>query len=127
MSKTIKRPLPSSTLRMLILNKFYRAWELHADPNDYFPIQQVWDGIYAKQKTRVDGPLVQGAFNGLLKEEFLRATDLDGIIAAQITDQGRSYREDLLQRRRTRLLAYLAAVIGIMNLLWNVVSKLFPK
>src|SRR5262245_23801679 len=124
MIEPLKRPLPSSTLRTLILDGFYRAWERHSDPNDYLPAQQVWNGIYARQKRRVDAPLVEGAFNGLLKEEFLSAIQAaDRTFAARITDKGRSYREELLKRKRTEILAYLGAVTGMLSLLWNVISK----
>ena len=125
MSKSVKRLVPSSTLRADILDGFYRAWELRSGPDDYFPVQQVWDEIYARHRGRLDGPVAEGAFNGLLREEFIRAIQApDGSMAAQITDKGRSYREELLQRKRTRLLAHLGAVTGTVSLLWNVLSKI---
>jgi hypothetical protein len=125
MTAIIQRLIPTDRLRGAILDGFYEGWQKRGGASDYFPVQQVWDRVLKRYKGKVDGPLAEGAFNGLLSQGFLVALQApDGTIGARITDLGRSHREELAEGLRTNILAYLGAVTGTIALLWEVLSKL---
>jgi hypothetical protein len=115
--------IATSHVRSLLLDGFYRHWEKRGGPDDYFLIQQVWDDIHPRYKGRLDGPLVEGAVNGLLTDGLLARPDNDQRPIAQITEKGRSLREERRGARRTKALATVGAITGTLSLVWNVVSK----
>jgi len=125
MTTSFAKLLPASTLRVAILEAFHGTWEKRPGAQDNFPVQQIWDGIYARFGKRVDGPLVQGTFNGLLDEQLLECVQAaDGTVAGRITGKGRTYLHDRKEANTVRLIAYLGATTGSLSLLWDIVSKL---
>ncbi len=113
----MSRIVSATRLRRAVLEGFYSGWEKRPGPKDYFPAQQVWDIIYKKFPGRVDGPLAEGVFNGLLQEGHIEAIKIDDeSIGARITDRGRNHLEELRAGLRTRRIAVVGAVTGSLGL-----------
>jgi hypothetical protein len=113
----------AAALRRALLEAFNSAWEKR--PDGFFPIQQVWNGVYRRFSGRVDGPLVEGSFNGLLHEGHLEAIQAsNGLRGARITDRGRRYLYDLRSSARTRWIALIGAITGSVSLLVSILKLL---
>ncbi len=118
-----KKLIPAFELQIILLDEYYKAWQMRPGPNDYFPVQQIWDKIYKKFGSKIDGPLAEGVFNDLLRHTYVKALKTDeGDIAARLTSDGIDYLLSIKEKIRTRKIALLGAITGSLGLILSVVK-----
>lgn len=119
------RPLLASEIRVLLLGASYSFWEKRSGPNDVIMPDDLWGSVAVEKRNRVvDKTVLYGALQGLIEDGLLCKREITAEVAAvQITEAGRSHYNELLENRRTKQIAYFGAILGLVNLLWTVLSK----
>jgi hypothetical protein len=124
----MKNLIKSNKLESLLLEEIYRAWQERPGPKDFFLIQQLWDNVYKNYGKKIDGPLAEGVFNSLLELKFIEAIKTDDeSIAGHITKLGRDALEKVKDNHRTKMIAIVGAICGILSLIFTLIKMIISQ